>query len=343
MTRGTGAVDTALARYAAAVTPAMARYVPAREPRRHLYDMLGEFARQPGKGIRAALCLAACEAFGGTLEEALRPAVAVELLHAAFLIHDDIEDGSERRRGHATLHVEHGVPLALNAGDALAALCFRPLLDAGELLGSRMTKAITGEFHHAMERTVEGQAVEIGWRVENALDLSPLDYVGMVLKKTCAYTTILPLRVGCMIGSWREADLDPVTRFGASLGVAFQIQDDVLDLVSPEARYGKDVYGDVRERKRTLALIHALRVADPDDRAFIASFMDSTLPAEHDAVERVVDVMKRCGSIEFATEYAARVATEAHELFGPAFARCPASPAVEFLRELVPFMVERHR
>src|SRR5690348_9938796 len=91
----TGTVDAALARYAAAVTPMMGRYVPAREPRRHLYDMLGEFAAQPGKGIRAALCLATCEAFGGTLEEALRPAVAVELLHAAFLIHDDIEDGSE--------------------------------------------------------------------------------------------------------------------------------------------------------------------------------------------------------------------------------------------------------
>src|SRR5262249_36899015 len=151
-------------------------------------------------------------------------------------------------------------------------------------------------------------------------DLSPLDYVGMVLKKTCAYTTILPLRVGCMIGSWREADLEPVTRFGAALGVAFQIQDDVLDLVSPEARYGTDADGGVRGRKRTLALIHALGVAAPDERAFVASYMGSPAPADHDAVERVGDVMKRCGSIECASGYAAHVAAEAGELFVPAFA-----------------------
>ena len=119
--------------------------------------------------------------------------------------------------------------------------------------------------------------------------------------------------------------------------------------IEPSSNLGPEGQIEARSKKvrgrskRTLALIHALRVAEPDDRAFVASFMGSTAPADHDAVERVVDVMKRCGSIEFASEYAVRVASEAHELFVPAFARCQASPAVDFLRDLVPFMVERHR
>ena len=216
-----------------------------------------------GKGLRPALCLAACEAFGGTVEDALPAAAALELLHAAFLIHDDIEDGTEQRRGRSAMHVEYGVPIALNAGDALATLALRPLLDEIDRLGSRMTRAVLAEFQRAMERTVEGQAVEIGWRADNVVDLTPVDYLDMILRKTCAYTTILPLRVGALIGSWGAADLDAIALYGFALGAAFQIQDDMLDLVSASGSYGKDLLGDVREGKRTLMLLHLVRAAAP--------------------------------------------------------------------------------
>ena len=121
-----------------------------------------------------------------------------------------------------------------------------------------------------MEHTVAGQAVELGWRADNVIDLTPLDYLDMVLQKTCAYTTMLPLRVGALIGSWGGADLEAVARFGFALGAAFQIQDDVLDIVSDGNAYGKDLLGDVREGKRTLILIHLLRTCTPGDRAFVA-------------------------------------------------------------------------
>jgi geranylgeranyl diphosphate synthase type II len=334
--------DDRLTAYRTATAAEMARYVAGREPRRHLYAPLRAFTVREGKGLRPALCLATCEAFGGTVGDALPAAAAIELLHAAFLIHDDIEDGSERRRGRAALHVEYGVPIALNAGDALATLSLRPLLDNVEVLGSRMTRAVLREFQCTMERTVEGQALELGWREDRIIDLTPIDYLDMVLRKTCAYTTILPLRAGALIGSWGGADLDAMTQFGFALGAAFQIQDDVLDVVSDRNSYGKDLYGDAREGKRTLMLIHLARNAAPPDRAFLEAFVHSPdyRRSERD-VRRVVALMRDYGSIDFASEYAAQMATRARQSFDNAFRNCAESPALDFLRALVPFMIER--
>lgn len=338
----TAALDDQLAAYRTATAAEMARYVVGREPRRHLYEPLRAFTRREGKGLRSALCLATCEAFGGALRDALSTAAAIELLHAAFLIHDDIEDGSTTRRGRTAMHVEYGVPIALNAGDALATLCLRPLLDSIEVLGSRMARSVLAEFQCTMERTVEGQAVELGWRADNVVDLTPVDYLDMVLRKTCAYTTILPLRTGALIGSWGGADLAAIARYGFALGAAFQIQDDLLDVISDRVTYGKDLYGDVWEAKRTLMLIHLVQNAELSDRVFVEDFVARVGDRRSERqVHRVVALMHDYGSIEFATEYAAQLATDAHRMFDDAFRDCPKSPALDFLRRLGPFMIER--
>jgi geranylgeranyl diphosphate synthase type II len=335
-------LDDQLTAYRTATAAEMARYVVGREPRRHLYEPLRAFTRREGKGLRAALCLATCEAFGGTVGDALSTAAAIELLHAAFLIHDDIEDGSTTRRGRTAFHVEYGVPIALNAGDALATLCLRPLLDSIEVLGSRMARAVLAEFQTTMERTVEGQAVELGWRVDDVVDLRPVDYLDMVLRKTCAYTTILPLRTGALIGSWGGADLAAIARFGFALGASFQIQDDLLDVVSDRGTYGKDLYGDVREGKRTLMLIHLVRHATLADRVFVLDFVKRAgNQRSEQQVRRVVALMREYGSIDFATDYAAQLAAEARRTFDDAFSDCHESPALDFLRGLGPFMIER--
>ena len=205
-----------------------------------------------------------------------------------------------------------------------------------------MTRAMVAEFQCTMERTVEGQAVELGWRVDNTFDLTPVDYLDMVLRKTCAYTTILPLRTGALVGSWGGADLDAIARFGFALGAAFQIQDDLLDVVSDRAAYAKDLYGDVREGKRTLMLIHLLDRAAPADRAFVQEFVASSRHREQDhQVRRVVALMRDYGSIDFAREYAARLADTARAAFDEAFNGCADSAALSFLRALVPFMIQR--
>src|SRR5512140_987508 len=114
------------------------------QPANYLYDLVRAYPSRAGKAIRPALLLATCEAFGGRLAEGLRPAVALELLHNAFLIHDDIEDASPSRRGAPSLHTRFGLPLAVNAGDALAALALEPLLHSREL-GSRVSLRLVEE------------------------------------------------------------------------------------------------------------------------------------------------------------------------------------------------------
>ena len=343
LTDSTALVDEHLGRYRAATAAEVARYVSGREPGRQLYDPLRAFTTRPGKGIRGALGLATCEAFGGTLDDGLPVAAAVELLHAAFLIHDDIEDGSEHRRGGSAMHITHGIPVALNAGDALATLALRPILDHVDRFGARMTRRLAAEFQHAMQRTVEGQAIELGWRSDPVDGLAPVDYLDMVLRKTCAYSTILPVRAGALLGSWGHADLEPLTQFGYALGAAFQIQDDVLDVVSDADSYGKDRFGDVREGKRTLMMIHLLAVADAADRAFVTAFLAPDFERDPEQIERVVALMRDHGSIDYASGYAAALARLADDRFDEAFRSCPPSPSLDFLRALVPFMVDRSR
>lgn len=328
--------------YSRAARDALATYVSAREPSRYLYEPMRTCTLGPGKSLRPALCLAACEAFGGSQGDAMASAVGVELLHAAFLIHDDIEDGSERRRGRPALHVELGTAIALNTGDALAVLAQRPLLDNVDRLGSRMARTVLTEFQMAMERTVEGQAMELGWRHDQVVDLTPPDYLDMILHKTCAYTTILPLRVGALIGSWGDADLQAIARFGFALGAAFQIRDDVLDLVSSDTSYAKNVLGDIWEGKRTLALIHLMRTVSDDDRETVMGFLARpSVTRSGDEARRIRVLMDDYGSVDFASDYGSRMAAEAVVAFDDAFGDCPPSPALVFLRGVVPFMIER--
>jgi len=135
-------VSATLEEYGARTRAALQRYLPAREPRRYLYDLLADYPQRAGKMMRPSLCIATARAFGARLEDALGTAVAIELLHNALLIHDDIEDGSTERRGRPTLHLLHGVPLAINAGAMLSLLSLRPLLENVGVMGSRLSMQI---------------------------------------------------------------------------------------------------------------------------------------------------------------------------------------------------------
>ena len=189
------------------------------------------------------------------------------MLHNAFLVHDDIEDESDLRRGLPTMHAEHGVPIAVNAGDMLTALSVRMLRDNLARLGMPLASRVYDEFDHMMQESLEGQAMELGWVRDNRCDVTDDDYLRMVLKKTCWYSFIHPCRIGALIATRDGADLDRFNRFGCFLGTAFQIQDDLLNLTGDERRYGKEIGGDLLEGKRTLMLIHLLRQLDPRERA----------------------------------------------------------------------------
>lgn len=342
--RAPGLVADGLSRYGAIVAHAVKRELEPTAGADYLGPLLSDYPSRTAKALRPSLCLATCEAFGRTLDDALASAVAIELLHNAFLVHDDIEDASLLRRGRPTLHRIHGTPLALNAGDALALFAVGALRNNVDRLGPGLSRQVMTEFEFMSRQTVAGQALELGWSRDGRLDLTPDDYLDLVMKKTCWYTTILPLRVGAVIGSGGEADLEPMIGCGFHLGAAFQIRDDILNLTGDEKLYGKERFGDLREGKRTLVLIHLLAAADPPDLAWLRAFLRRQPQERHPSdLTRAFELMIAYGSIAFAAEFARGVSSSAGDAMDAAFAGLPDTAARRFLRELVPFMVERDK
>jgi len=335
-------VEAELERYGHITDVALRSSTPTGQPDRYLYNLITNYPQRGGKRLRPALCMAACEAFGGRIEESIPSAVAIELLHTAFLIHDDIEDESELRRGQPTLHDQHGVALALNAGDALAILGMAPLRDNVELVGHRLAGRISDEFTAMALHTLEGQAQELGWIRDNVVDLMPSHYLNMVMRKTCWYTTIHPLRVGALIGSVGAINPDRMNDFGFHLGAAFQIRDDILNLRGSETQLGKEILGDLLEGKRTLMLIDVLLRADGNDRAMILDFLGRQRTTRTmDEARTIRDLMDHHGSIDLADSYARLYTARAHDIYADSLGRSANTSAGRFLRRIIDYMIER--
>ena len=335
-------VPAVLREYGDLTRVALCEYLQPREPKRHLYNLVADYPRRGGRMLRPSLLIATARAFGASLEDAVGTAAALELLHNAFLVHDDIEDESEERRGRPTLHALHGVAAAVNVGDALTLLGLRALIDNRKRLGPRLAMQVMEEAERMARESVEGQAIEIGWRRDNALHISDADYLDMVLKKTCWYTTIFPLRVGALIGTRSNRDLDRFLRFGFFLGAAFQIQDDLLNLQGDPQRYGKELSGDIWEGKRTLMLIHLLRSASEEERRRLATFLSQSRAARTGQdVEWVLDRMDTYGSLEYARRLAHGLAGAARHEHRHLGAGLRDSSDTRFVRAIITWVLER--
>lgn len=329
--------------YREMVTDELASGVPTTEPQKHLYGLVRDFMDRSGKGLRPALCIATARALGGRGEDAFPAAAGLEMLHGAFLVHDDIEDGSDSRRGVPTMHRRVGVPLAVNTGDAMNALAMRFFRRSGEKLGPAAALRILDEVDHMLLESLEGQAMELGWVRDNDLTVGADDYLRLVLKKTAWYSFIHPMRIGAIVANANDANLGRFDQFGYLLGLAFQITDDVLNLNGSLARYGKEIDGDLWEGKRTLVIAHALAHANAADRSWIGRFLsrprERRLPRE---VLRLHNMLESGGSIRWAQQSAAAFAeAAARELERSAFAGVPASPDLDWLRSCVSFLVQR--
>lgn len=317
--------------------------IPDGEPSRWLYAIAREYPSRPGKALRPSLALATAMAFGGTADDVLPAAVAIELLHNAFLIHDDIADGSERRRGRPTLHDTHGVGLAINAGDALATLANQLLRRQARTMEPALADRLFEEFETMALRTLEGQATEIGWQTDAVSSVTADDYLALIMHKSCWYTTIHPLRVGALLGSRGHADLRTMVRFGFYLGAAFQIRDDLLNLTGDEALYGKEINGDLAEGKRTLPLIHLIEHAVGADRDLVDGYLARRRADRSPAlVAELRQLMDDYHSIEFTVEYGLGIAAAAYDAFEEAFAGT-GGPGADFVRHLIAHMLGRDR
>ena len=330
-----------LATYGQATRVELDRYLAAFPSAPFLDELITDYPSRGGKMLRPAICVANARVFGGAPEAAYRCAAAVEILHNGLLIHDDIQDGSEVRRGRPTLHALHGAPLAINAGDAMMFAALRPLVDALRPLGPTVGAQVL-EISSTMAReTAEDQALELGWRDRNVIDLTDADYFRMALKKTAWMGMIWPAQLGLVVGSRGRVDPGLAVRFGYFLGVAFQIEDDLRNL-SVDPGYGKEMNGDLLEAKRTLMLIHAHRHCSSAERARLEGFL--ALPREERATEEVLwlaELMEHLGSIRHAREVAAGMAGAAAHEFSLAYGGLPASPDRSFLAGLVSWIFER--
>ena len=336
-------VSEVLRDYGALVRDAVRQYLPPAEPRRYLYDLVADYPGRGGKMMRPSLCIAVARALGAPLDRLLIAAAAsIELLHNAMLVHDDIEDESDRRRGQPTLHNLWGIAMAINAGDALVVRSLRPLIAAAAYTDPRLALRIIEETEHMARESAEGQALELGWRADNVVALEERDYFEMVLKKTCWLATIHPVRLGAVIAVAGRVDPAAFVRFGFFLGAAFQIQDDILNLVGDEAAYGKESDGDLREGKRTLMIIRLLQLASPDERARLVAHLGAPLrDRQGDDVRWIRDRMDHHGCIAYARQVARAMAGAALHDYAQLFASVPPSRDRAFLEGLITWVVER--
>lgn len=318
--------------------------VPRNRYRSVLYDLMLEYPLRQGKAFRPALCIAACRGLSGRLQDVLRTASVLELYHNAFLLHDDVEDGSLMRRGLPTLHRDYGVPIAVNVGDGLNALCLQPLLDNMETLGLGKALRILQLIARMARESVEGQAVELDWVRRAAWQLRDRDYFLMCYKKTCWYTFIVPMQVGAIIAGATPLQLARLKRYAVFVGLAFQIQDDVLNLAADEGLYGKEIGGDLWEGKRTLILLHMMRSASPDEWEKACRLLE--LPRERKTnsdINYLFSLIHRYGSIEYARAVALRLARKAEQIFHQALDEMPASVHRDFILGMAEHVITRDK
>jgi len=301
---------------------------------RYLYGPLRNFSENSGKRHRPLICLLACEAVGGDSKKAWPAAAAIEHFHTAALVHDDIEDSSLTRRDEPCMHIAEGIGLAINAGDlALALVCGTVVHDPGLDYPTKIR--VLAELVDMTARTIEGQALDIGWARDGRFDLTIDDYLTMANHKTAFYSGGVPLAVGAIIGGGSTAQVETLRAFGMAAGLAFQIQDDVLNLCGTAESTKKDFRSDVTEGKRTLVAIHALLNAPRRERLLEILSAHSDDPA---MLAEAVEIMEEAGSIEFARTYAGDLVVAAKDGLIEAV---PPSPARELLGSMADFFVER--
>lgn len=256
-----------------------------------------------GKRIRPVTCLLACEAVGGAVDDALPAAAAVELLHNFSLIHDDVEDDSPTRRHRPTVWALWGVPQAINAGDAmftLARLALHGL--AGRPVSPAAAMDACTVFDYACLRLTEGQYLDMSF--EGRLDVTVEEYLLMIGGKTAALLSA-SLELGALIGGANRATRGHLAEFGRSLGLAFQMEDDILGIWGDEKVTGKSAASDILTRKKSLPVVYALEnplVGEALRSRYARSIEPPDVPA-------VLELLARAG----AQEYTAQAAHAAHQ------------------------------
>lgn len=230
----------------------------SRKPK-SLYEPCSYILEGKGKRLRPFLVLISAKAVGGKFSQAYNASIAVEILHNFTLVHDDIMDNSDKRRGRVTLHKKYDVNTAILAGDNLNALAYESLLKDCK----SNVNQIVSTFTHGIIEVCEGQALDKEFELRDKVTLS--EYKVMIYKKTAALSEMCCVIGGQLAGASKK-ELIALIEYGKNLGMAFQIQDDLLDIIADEQEFGKITGSDLVEGKKTYLFLRALQKAKGDDK-----------------------------------------------------------------------------
>ena len=305
------------------------------------WEQLADYPNRGGKYIRSILISLTCEALGGSFANTLPTASAMELSQNWILIHDDIEDSSNMRRGKKAHHLIYGTNQSINAGDALHMVMWRALYDNLNLLDHDTAKLVMDEFYMMLMRTCVGQTAEMDWRNSYELTENEVNYI--LDGKTGYYTIAGPMRLGAILAG-KTPSTDPelfstIDEFGLNLGRAFQITDDILDLTSDFAGL-KEKGNDIQEGKRSLLFIRLQRALSGKELDSFKTIMDKEIGAKsQEEINSIIALMEQKNIIAEAKKEALEFASKSKEVL----AKLPFDDTVKSIfSELIVFLVERN-
>jgi geranylgeranyl diphosphate synthase type II len=325
------------------------KHLPRKGTPQVLFDGCWKYFDYGGKRFRPALIAISCEALNGNIKDTIPAGAALEIAHTFFLIHDDIEDYSKIRRGEPTLHEIYGMPHAINMGDYLFFKVYEVLLSGKKIWGLEKTMKILEAMTEMFKITGEGQALEIEQRDKDLSEVTMKWYEKMALEKTGYYSGGTPCMIGGIIADGTEKQIESLKKFGFAIGIAFQIQDDILNITMSEKEekiapgtktggYGKDFAGDIEEGKRTLLLVHCFENADEKDKKIMKRLVGKKGITIKEKIE-VINIMKKYGSIEFSKEYARNMVKKAIQDMRK---NIPHTKGRDKLEAIATFLVERN-
>ncbi|MFO8110485.1 MAG: polyprenyl synthetase family protein [Thermoplasmata archaeon] len=296
-----------------------------------LWELMSIYPMAGGKKFRPFLAMISAGAFDEEEEKALHLGVCIELIHNFTLVHDDIMDDDELRRGVETVYKREGMSSAINTGDALFALAFEVLsktdIDVDDF------KDLLCEVASSVVKVAEGQEEDM--RFERSFDITEEEFIGMIEKKTsCLFQACT--KGGAIVGGASKEQREHMKEYARKMGIAFQIQDDYLDLVGEQEKIGKPVGSDIKSGKRTLIIIHALGILPDKKRERLIEILNCSNNTVYE-VNEAMDMLEKCGSMDYAKKTAEKYAAEAKE----ELKILPESKYREILDNLVDLMIQR--
>lgn len=264
-----------------------------------------------GKMLRPALTVLVCEAVGGTFSSCIKAAAAIELIHTFSLIHDDIMDKDDMRRGKPSVHKVWGEPVAILAGDTLFSKAYELVINSKNEIDSSNPEECLNRVNRTLStvadacvKICEGQAQDMGF--EGNFDVSEEEYMEMIFKKTGALIAAAT-ESGAIMGGADDKTVSSMYDYGKLVGLAFQIQDDYLDLVSDEDSLGKPVGSDIAEGKMTIIVVNALANANDADKERLLEILkigNESGNCDQKDIDEAIAIFEKYGSIQYAKEVA---------------------------------------